>query len=82
MQNPEGLHAPERTQSLDPQDVQRAFIDANRGLRPGMLAVTCQRGLLQEVRVCLSKDLREFRPCPEVVRAACRTRDISAPAAR
>ncbi|MDB5570067.1 MAG: ribonuclease [Hyphomicrobiales bacterium] len=82
VQIPDSLRAPERTQSLDPQDVQRAFIDANRGLRPGMMAVTCQRGLLQEVRVCMSKDLREFRACPEVARAACRTRDIAAPAAR
>jgi ribonuclease T2 len=76
---PDSFRAPERAQSLAPQDVQRAFIEANRGLRPGMLGVSCRRGLLQEVRVCLSKDLREFVPCPEVARNACRTREITAP---
>ena len=76
---PEAFRAPERAQTFDPLDVQRAFIEANRGLRPGMLGVSCRRGLLQEVRVCLSKDLRSFRPCPEVARNVCRTWEISAP---
>ncbi len=60
-------------------DVQRAFFAANRGLRPGMMAVTCQRGLLEEVRICMSKDLREFRACPDVARQSCRAREIKAP---
>ena len=34
---------------------------------------------LREVRVCLSKDLREFRSCPEVARSSCRTREIDVP---
>lgn len=78
---PEEFKAPGKAQSFTPMDVQRAFIAANRGLRPGMMAVTCQRGLLQEVRVCLGKDLREFQACPEVARQACRAREISAPPA-
>jgi ribonuclease T2 len=78
---PEEFKAPGKAQSFAPMDVQRAFLAANRGLRPGMMAVTCQRGLLQEVRVCLSKDLREFQACPEVARQACRAREISAPPA-
>ena len=78
---PAEFKTPGKAQSFAPMDVQRAFMAANRGLRPGMMAVTCQRGLLQEVRVCLSKDLREFQPCPEVARQACRAREISAPPA-
>ncbi len=78
---PEEFKSPGKARILDPMDVQRAFMAANRGLRPGMMAVTCQRGLLQEVRVCLSKDLREFQSCPEVARQACRAREISAPPA-
>lgn len=63
-----------------PRDVERAFMDANPGLRPGMVAATCVRGMLQEVRVCLTKDLRSFTPCPDVVRSACRAQEVTAPA--
>ena len=47
-----------------------------------MMAVGCQRGVLQEVRVCLSKYLRDFRPCPEVARGSCRSAQITVPAPR
>ena len=79
---PEQFAAPRQEARLAPIDVLRAFQDANPRLRPGMAAVGCQRGLLQEVRVCLSRDLRDFRPCPEVVRLSCRARDIRVPAPR
>jgi ribonuclease T2 len=32
------------------------------------------------VRLCLTKDLRDYRACPEVVRRGCRSREISVPA--
>jgi ribonuclease T2 len=70
---------PTEPQTFAPIDIQRAFIAANPRLRPGMMAVGCRRGVLQDVRICLSKDLREFHPCPEVARQACRTREIMAP---
>ncbi|HWG04669.1 MAG TPA: ribonuclease T, partial [Beijerinckiaceae bacterium] len=57
----------------------RAFFDANPRLRPGMMAVACRRNVLEEVRICLTKDLRGFRGCPEVVRASCRSQQISVP---
>ena len=62
-----------------PAAVIRAFEAANSRLRPGMRAVGCTRGVLQEVRICFSKDLRDFRPCPEVVRDSCRSGNISVP---
>lgn len=77
---PEDLQQPKSPQRLAPLDIQRAFVDANRGLRPGMMAVACQRGMLQEVRVCLSKDLRDFVSCPEVARSSCRSQQINVPA--
>ena len=79
---PGELQQPTSSRRMAPLDIQRAFADANRNLRPGMMAVACRRGVLQEVRVCLSKDLRDFTPCPEVARAACRAQQISVPAAR
>lgn len=66
-------------QTWAPVDIMRAFIAANPRLRPGMLGVTCQDGELQEVRICFSKDLREFQDCPEISRQGCRTREISVP---
>lgn len=55
-----------------PQNLERAFTAVNPGLRPDMMAVSCNRNALQEVRVCLDRDLRGFRTCPEVDRNACR----------
>ncbi|WP_043332466.1 ribonuclease T2 family protein [Methylosinus sp. LW4] len=74
------LERSRQAQSFAPLDIQRAFIAANPRLRPGMLAVTCRKGALQDVRICFSRDLREFRPCPEIARGACRAGEISVPA--
>ena len=63
-------------EDVAPAEILRSFGKANPRLRAGMAAVTCSRGYLQEVRVCLSKDLREFRPCPEVTRNSCRAPSI------
>ena len=73
---------PKQEMKLKPIEVERAFLDHNPQLRPGMLAVTCQKGLLQEVRICLSKDVNAFRPCPDVVKSACRADRITIPAVR
>ena len=75
----ENLRSEER---VAPLDVTRAFEEANPRLRPGMMAVGCTRGTLQEVRICMSKDLRDFRPCPEVARNSCRSREIRIPPIR
>jgi ribonuclease T2 len=71
--------AAKEKQTWTPLDITRAFIAANSRLRPGMLGVTCTSGVLQEVRICLSKDLRDFHACPEVSRQGCRVREISVP---
>jgi len=79
---PPTLRAPGEERSTSPLDVQRAFIEANPRLRPGMMAVTCRRGVLQEARICFSKDLRDFVACPQVARAGCRSQSIDVPAGR
>lgn len=63
-----------------PVDILRAFEAANPRLRSGMSAVECRNGVLEEVRFCMSRDLREFRACPEVARRTCRAREIKVPA--
>jgi len=79
---PAALEAPRETSRFAPLEIERAFAEANPGLRPEMMAVTCERGMLEEVRICLTRDLRAFRPCPEVDRDSCRTREISVPPSR
>jgi ribonuclease T2 len=69
----------QENQNWTPIDIQRAFIAANPRLRPGMMAVECSDGVLEEVRICFSKDLRDFVACPEVSRQFCRRNSISVP---
>jgi hypothetical protein len=76
---PTPFAAPKEEQTWTPVDIARAFIAANPRLRPGMLGVACASSVLQEVRICFSKDLRDFHACPEVSRQGCRVREVSVP---
>jgi ribonuclease T2 len=62
-----------------PRDLLTDFLGSNSGLRPEMMAIGCKNGILQEVRICLSKDLRNFQACPEVSRDTCRASQIQVP---
>jgi ribonuclease T2 len=79
---PAGLVSPAQPQTFAPLDLERAFAAANPGLRPDMMAVDCRKSVLEEVRICLTKDLRAFQSCPEVNRRGCRSREISVPPVR
>jgi len=79
---PAEFTSPHTEQRLRALEVERAFAQANPGLRPDMMAVTCKRGMIEEVRVCLTKDLRTFRPCEEVNRQQCRAPDFTVPVSR
>ena len=81
------VNIPERFVRLDdymmvaPAEVEDAFIAANPGLAPDMIAVTCSRRYLSEVRICMNKDLA-FRACPEIDRRACRNPRVVMPPVR
>jgi ribonuclease T2 len=77
---PPPFRAASDKQTWTPIDIERAFIAANPKLRPDMMGIACRSGVLEEVRICLSKDLREFHTCPEVSRGSCRTRELRVPA--
>ncbi|MFN3481512.1 ribonuclease T2 family protein [Rhabdaerophilum calidifontis] len=79
---PEALAAPREDRRWGVIEIERAFAEANPGLRPDMMAVTCTRGQIEEIRLCLTRDLRAFRACEEVDRDSCRARDVLVPAAR
>lgn len=73
---PDGFRDVASPRTVSSIEVERAFAAANPGLRPDMMAVACRRGVLQEVRVCLDRDLRGFATCPEVDRNGCRGGDL------
>jgi ribonuclease T2 len=79
---PESLRSPRAEARVLPLAIERAFADANRGLRPEMMAVACGRRTFQEVRICLDRDLRGFRACPEIDRDGCRAGEIAVPPVR
>ena len=65
--------------SLAPREIESAFVAANPRMIETGIAVQCDRGLLQEVRICLTKDLA-FRRCVDVDRRGCRVPEITVPA--
>ncbi len=61
---PEEFQDLSKSLSISPEDIRRAFLDANKQLSDDMVQVVCSRRLLREVRVCFSKDLIP-RPCSQ-----------------
>lgn len=76
---PPTMRNAERDVDVSPADVERAFIAENPTLRPTMISVQCADGLLNEVRICMTRDLA-FRPCAEIDRRACRAGRVTMPA--
>jgi ribonuclease T2 len=67
--------------TVRPDEVVDAFVKANPGLPREGIAVACGSKRLEEVRVCLGKDL-SFRACAETVQRSCRRGTIAMPAVR
>jgi ribonuclease T2 len=54
---PEQFQNPQAPLKVAPEDVQKAFLDANRQLSADGVQIACSRDLLREIRICLTKDL-------------------------
>jgi ribonuclease T2 len=67
---PEAYVAPKEAFTTDLEHVESAFVAANPGLTGDSIAVVCKRDL-EEVRICLDKELRPRR-CGSDVRDTCR----------
>lgn len=74
---PEQFAGVSKERSVDPQEVERAFLAANPGIKPDMIAVTCSDTRVREVRICFTPDLA-FRPC-HGARSECRRRQVTMP---
>ena len=78
---PDTYEAPKAPITVDPDEVEEAFVKANPGLSRSGIAVTCGSTRLSEVRICMSKDLK-FRDCAEIDRRACRRDKLIMPPVR
>jgi ribonuclease T2 len=52
---------PQAQRFLSPESVEREFLAANPWLKPDMIAVTCRRADLLDVRICFDRDLHPER---------------------
>ena len=77
---PDALRTAKAAGSAAPEDIEQAFLKANPALSREGIAITCTRGRLEEVRICLSRILQPRR-CAEVDRQACRAGIIDIPGA-
>jgi ribonuclease T2 len=79
---PDAFQRLDKPQFVDVDAVEKAFLAANPTLGEDAIAISCDSRRLTEIRVCLTKSLTEFRPCPEVDRQSCRRQRVFMPAVR
>ena len=68
---PEVLRKLDRDVRLPALVVEEAFLEANPGLERNMITITCDQGMIQEARICLTRDLAP-RPCAADTLRDCR----------
>lgn len=78
---PEAYRRPDGYKSVSPGEVERAFEDANPGLPADAISVSCGKRLLEEVRICMTREFG-FRSCPKVEKRSCRTEKLVMPPVR
>ncbi|MEM7546386.1 MAG: ribonuclease T2 [Pseudomonadota bacterium] len=78
---PDILRRLPRDFDLPPKVIEDAFVEANPGLDPDGITVTCRDGMLAEVRICLSRDLTPRRCGGDVIRD-CGAAEVSVPMMR
>ena len=78
---PDLLRRLDETVRLTAGVIEAAFLEANPALADDMVTVTCRAGHLQEVRICLTREL-DPRPCGLDVAQDCTLRDAVFPPMR
>ncbi|SEP80301.1 ribonuclease T2 [Faunimonas pinastri] len=74
------LRSADAPQYSSAREVENAFVVANPGLSPAGIALACKGQAVQEVRICMTRNL-DFRRCAEVDRAGCQRNRVVFPAA-
>jgi len=67
--------------TVTPEEVEEAFIQANPGLKPEGISVSCGSQRLGDVKICMTRNL-QFRGCEEIERRACRRDKLIMPPVR
>ena len=78
---PMEFRRPDARRTLSPGEAEASFLQANPGLPPDGISVTCDRRYLRDVRICMTRELA-FRPCAEIDRRACRLPKVAMPPVR
>lgn len=63
-----------KTLKVPAEVIEGAFLESNPGMTRDQITITCKDGFIQEVRICLTKDL-EPRRCGNDVIRDCRMKD-------
>jgi ribonuclease T2 len=71
---PELFRDVDRPLALPAGVIEEAFLEANPSLSPDEITITCKDGLIQEARICLTRDLVQRR-CGEDARRECSLSD-------
>lgn len=74
IRRPEIFRRLDRAVRLPASVVEKAFLQANPGLSPDMITITCRDGRIHEARICLGRDLDPV-PCGPDVNRDCRLTD-------
>ncbi|WP_193139577.1 MULTISPECIES: ribonuclease T2 family protein [unclassified Meridianimarinicoccus] len=67
---PELLRKLDKTVKLPATVIEEAFLEVNPALSAAALTITCRDGMIQEARICLTRDL-DPRPCGDGVSRDC-----------
>jgi ribonuclease T2 len=67
--------------TVSPAEVEEAFIAANPGLKPDGISISCGSRRLDDVKICLTRDLA-FRSCEQLERRSCRRDKLLMPPVR
>ncbi len=78
---PGAFTVPQSAAQLSAKDVASAFVATNPGMDDSMLAVTCNRLELSEVRVCMDKNL-QLQTCGKGVTSQCPSGTLRIPLVR
>jgi ribonuclease T2 len=75
---PPALARGDSAKTFSASEIEQAFVESNPGLSLRGIAASCEGRQLEEIRICLTKDL-QFRDCAEVDRGGCRAGRITLP---
>ena len=70
IERPSILRKVDKTLRIDPTVIEEAYLQSNNAMKASGITVTCKQGRIQEVRICLTKDL-QFRSCGRDVSRDC-----------